>query len=146
MSAAEDVFEHGVVVDERRVLEAPADAGGGDSPGGQPVDPPAREVDLAGALDQLADGVQRRRLAGTVGADDADQVVVADVDVDRAERGQPAEPHGQVADGQQFDVGGPERVVEDLVEAARHARVDRALAAVRLLAPKSDDRHQPAST
>ena len=71
----------------------------------------AEELDPAAGGDEAADGVHDRGLAGTVGADEADDLVAVDVEVDPVDdpplaEGDAEAPHGEVGSvgGRSVDV------------------------------------------
>src|SRR5690606_1093323 len=84
-----------------QVLERAADAEPGDAEGLLAVDAPALEMHLARRERREArDQVEKRRLAGTVRADDADELALGDRGRDAVDRGETAEAARRAVDGE----------------------------------------------
>jgi hypothetical protein len=106
--AGQHVVEHGQGREDARALEGANHTVPGDRRGRQagqrptvPRHPPAVRAEIAG------DGVESRGLAGAVGADQAGDRAGPDVERDPGQRGDAAEPYGQVTNAEH---GGPESV------------------------------------
>src|SRR5581483_11140995 len=69
----------------------------GPTRGGPPVDGRVAEADGPGGRDGTGTGVERRRLAGAVGADEPGDLAGGGVEVDVADGDEAAEADGQVA-------------------------------------------------
>ena len=87
-----------IVREERQVLEGAADAEAGDAMRRHGEQRPAVKLDLSAAGNvEPAHAVEERRLAGAVGADEADDLALADVEGHAVQGHDAAEPDGDVA-------------------------------------------------
>src|SRR5579884_4313432 len=98
LAAQQDVVVGAEPADQLRRLEGAPDAGARAAIRGEPGDLATVEADAArvGAL-QAGDGVEQRRLAGTVGTDQADHLAARDAQRHRVERREPVESHVDAA-------------------------------------------------
>jgi hypothetical protein len=88
------VLPHGHVEEEAERLERPRDPLARDPVRIEPRDALAGEDDVAvGRLVDSRDEVEERRLAGAVRADDADDLALADVQIEVRHDAEPAECH-----------------------------------------------------
>ena len=86
-----EVFFHEQVVEELAALPGAREAELRAGVGGQGADVATVEQDLAAAAHETGDGVDERRLAGPVGSDQADELALADLEADVAQRVHAAE-------------------------------------------------------
>src|SRR5581483_6640085 len=95
----DDVLDHGGLGHETAVLERPDETQGGPAVGRQVGDVPIAEGHGAGlGPDEAGDGVEHRRLAGAVGADEPEHGAVGDRQRDVLHGPQAAEADGEVGD------------------------------------------------
>jgi hypothetical protein len=102
VAAQEQVVEHGEVLEQLDVLEGAGHAGAGDAVGLDPDQVAAAEADgpLLGPV-QARQAVEQRGLAGAVGADDGEQLVLADLERHRPQGLETGEAQVQVVDLEQ---------------------------------------------
>jgi hypothetical protein len=94
----EHVLEHGEVGERPNDLVRAYDAGAHAAVRGESGDRTVVEQDLPrGRALRAGDHAEQRGLAGAVGTDDAEDLALAQVEVDAVEGAQPAEPLGETA-------------------------------------------------
>ena len=97
MRADEDVVDHRQVPEQGEVLKRAADADAGNAVRRAPQDAASLEEDVAGGRRvEPAQAVEERRLAGSVRADEAENLSVPEIEGDVVEGEDAAEPHGHV--------------------------------------------------
>ena len=100
--ADHDVLGHGEIGEGLELLEGARDAAAGDAVGPQAGDLAAVEEDAAGVGRlEAGDQVEQRRLAGAVGADDAEDLALVDIEGDVGVGGEAAEALGHAFDVEQ---------------------------------------------
>ncbi len=84
MPADQQILQYGLMLEELRVLKSPGNTAVGDVARAYAADIGAEERHPAVTFDvvQAADQVQHRRLAGTVGPDDAEDFAALDIERD----------------------------------------------------------------
>src|SRR2546425_721257 len=101
MRPEEDVLAHGELREDADVLECPSDTEARDAMGGLSHQLRAKHPNRPrGGLEHARDEVEDRRLPGAVGADQAHDLPLLDVDVKAVDGGQPAEPARESANFQ----------------------------------------------
>lgn len=101
MRADEDVVHDAEIAEDAPELERARDASGREPFRRQTRDVTAFEANLASVGPvQPGDEIEQRRLAGAIGADDADELALGEIEVDRVDRGEAAEAPRQPAQGQ----------------------------------------------
>ena len=98
-----DVFEYGETAEQQVELESPHHPLPGNQVGTHSGDVLALKVNLSsGRLEKSGDEVEQRRLAGTIGPDDAEDFPFVDVKVEPIDRIHAAEALLQVVDLKQW--------------------------------------------
>jgi len=90
-----EVLAHREIVEQLGALPRPGEAAAGAGVRRQPREIPAVELDRARVAHEARDGIDERRLAGAVGADQADELALLDGDVDVVHGVHTAETDGQ---------------------------------------------------
>ena len=107
VATEQQVVDHGHLREQLDVLERAGDAEGGDPVGTDPLDALALPADVTDLGDvDLADGVEDRCLAGTVGPDDREQLAMSDGERHVVDRHHAAEAQLNPIDLQQPHVVG----------------------------------------
>ncbi len=102
MRADQDVVPHAHAAEQRDILEGAADAQPRHAVARHALERTPLEQDIAVSVPiDAADAVEQRGLAGPVGADQAADLAVLDVERDAGQRDHAAEAHGYVGDEQQ---------------------------------------------
>jgi len=103
MGAHQHIVQHAEIGEDAAVLEGARQAERGQPFGGQAGDVAATQPRRAGVgLVEPGHEVEQRRLAGTVGADDADELALRDVEIDIVDGRQTAEPAREAANLEQW--------------------------------------------
>ena len=96
-----DVFQHRQIAERPRNLIGAADAEPRDRVAAQAAQALPGEHDVAAdRLEDLGQAVEQRRLAGAVRADQAEDLALADLQVDTVDGDVAAEGHGEIARGE----------------------------------------------